>query len=190
MTLEQGKMPMPRAKQAKRYGMLEQDAISPAHEALDDLNDLEAPDQAEPLEVEEKSPLTRKIPAKPCARRPRNTQRERTAQDAVRLVEPEAPSCPATPSLSAGTRIRVHGLKSAAHHNGKHGMVVGMHEGSSDRHKVRLDSGEIVALKVANLTVSSPAPDFYAMIGALERAGEHDKAALLRRSLPPPTDLE
>ena len=103
------------------------------------------------------------------------------------------PSCTALPpsgvkasasrssELVAGTQVRVQGLVNAAHHNGKEGVIMGRQPNDNpERHTVRLRSGEILSLREANLDVAGRRPDLQAMIGALERAGEYEKAALLR----------
>ena len=53
---------------------------------------------------------------------------------------------------------------------------------------VTLDDGTKLSLKPASLTADAPPaeslrPDMAAMIGALERAGQYQKAALLRKSM-------
>ncbi|KAL1498800.1 hypothetical protein AB1Y20_014107 [Prymnesium parvum] len=85
--------------------------------------------------------------------------------------------------LAVGARVRLHSLRSAAHQNGKQGVLMGRHDGDGARLKVRLDSGEILALRPANVAVCQPPPQLAAMVAALERAGEHQKAALLRECI-------
>ena len=88
---------------------------------------------------------------------------------------------PAALAISPGMKVKIHGLKSAHHHNGKDGVVIGQHEDrTTGRYKVRTQTGEILLLKGANLQASTGRPDLQSMINALERAGEHDKAVLLR----------
>lgn len=86
----------------------------------------------------------------------------------------------ASSGMATGTRVTIHGLKSAAYQNGKGGLVLGPHD-TSDRLRVRLDTGEVLALKKANLRACDAAPQISVMIAALERAGEFEKAALLRK---------
>ena len=88
----------------------------------------------------------------------------------------------ATRGLSPGQRVRIHSLKGAAHHNGKTGILI---EQSSlngiVRWNVRLDSGEKLSLRPSCLEVVGD--EIVAMVTALEHAGEHEKAAVLRVSL-------
>ena len=88
----------------------------------------------------------------------------------------------ATRGLSPGQRVRIHSLKGAAHHNGKTGILI---EQSSlngiVRWNVRLDSGEKLSLRPSCLEVVGD--EMEAMVTALEHAGEHEKAAVLRVSL-------
>ena len=49
---------------------------------------------------------------------------------------------------------------------------------------LRLLTGELLALKAENLEREGGGPSMKAMVQALERAGEHEKAAMLRSVLP------
>ena len=55
---------------------------------------------------------------------------------------------------------------------------------SGTRWNLRLKSGELLALKPSNLEALESGPSMQKMIDALERAGEIDKAAMLRSVLP------
>ena len=84
-------------------------------------------------------------------------------------------------------QVRVTGLQKAREHNGKEGVLISsVVKDGVKRWNLRLLSGELLALKAENLEVSSGhrAPSMQAMIEALERAGEHDKASMLRAVLP------
>ena len=59
---------------------------------------------------------------------------------------------------------------------------------SGTRWNLRLESGELLALKPTNLETSGVSPSMQKMIEALERAGELDKAAMLRSVLPDAPD--
>jgi hypothetical protein len=52
------------------------------------------------------------------------------------------------------------------------------------RWNLRLLTGELLALKAENLEREGGGPSMKAMVQALERAGEHEKAAMLRSVLP------
>lgn len=82
-------------------------------------------------------------------------------------------------------QVRVTGLQNARQHNGKEGVLISavMKDGVK-RWNLRLLSGELLALKPENLEVAGGAPSIQAMVQALERAGEHEKAAMLRGVLP------
>ena len=86
-------------------------------------------------------------------------------------------------SLAPGQRVRVHGLKAAPQHNGKTGIVIEQTETGDGvvRWNVCLAGGEKLALREANIEQLGAGID--AMVAALEQAGEHQKAALLRASL-------
>ena len=83
-------------------------------------------------------------------------------------------------------QVRVSGLQNARQHNGKEGVLISsVVKDGVKRWNLRLLTGELLALKAGNLEVSGGrAPSMQAMIEALERAGEHDKAAMLRAVLP------
>ena len=82
-------------------------------------------------------------------------------------------------------QVRVVGLQGAKQHNGKDGVLIslGVKDGVR-RWNLRLLTGELLALKPDNLEVCGKAPSMQAMVAALERAGEHEKAAMLRSVLP------
>ena len=84
--------------------------------------------------------------------------------------------------LSAGQRVRIHSLKGAAHHNGKTGILI--EQSTLDgivRWNVCLSSGDKLSLRPSCLEVLGE--EMEAMATALEHAGEHEKAAVLRVSL-------
>ena len=90
-------------------------------------------------------------------------------------------------ALREGARVQVHGLQKAAQHNGKFGELASFAD-ATGRWNVTLDDGTKLSLKPASLTADAPPaeslrPDISAMIGALERAGQYQKAALLRKSM-------
>jgi hypothetical protein len=88
----------------------------------------------------------------------------------------------ATRKLSPGQRVRIHSLKGAAHHNGKTGILI--EQSTLDgivRWNVCLSSGDKLSLRPSCLEVLGE--EMEAMATALEHAGEHDKAAVLRVSL-------
>ena len=83
--------------------------------------------------------------------------------------------------------MQVHGLQKAAQHNGKFGELASFAD-ATGRWNVTLDDGTKLSLNPASLSAdAAPAeslrPDMAAMIGALERAGQYQKAALLRKSM-------
>ena len=83
-------------------------------------------------------------------------------------------------------QVRVAGLQNAREHNGKDGILISpVVKKGVKRWNLRLLSGELLALKPENLQMcGSGAPPVEAMVKALERAGEHEKAAMLRAVLP------
>ena len=83
-------------------------------------------------------------------------------------------------------QVRVVDLVNAPQHNGNEAVLIAPMRSSEhgDRWNLRMLSGELLALKPENLQPSKAAPSVSKMIEALERAGEHDKAALLRSVLP------
>ena len=84
--------------------------------------------------------------------------------------------------LSAGQRVRIHSLKGAAHHNGKTGILI--EQSTLDgivRWNVCLSSSDKLSLRPSCLEVLGE--EMEAMATALEHAGEHEKAAVLRVSL-------
>ena len=90
-------------------------------------------------------------------------------------------------ALREGARVQVHGLQKAAQHNGKFGELASFAD-ATGRWNVTLDDGTKLSLKPASLSADAPPAeslraDMAAMIGALERAGQYQKAALLRKSM-------
>ena len=82
-------------------------------------------------------------------------------------------------------QVRVHGLQNAKQHNGKEGVLISSCvKDHVTRWNLRLLTGELLALKPENLEECGGAPSMQAMIQALERAGELDKAAMLRAVMP------
>jgi len=82
-------------------------------------------------------------------------------------------------------QVRVCGLRSARQHNGKEAVLISpVVKDGVERWNVRLLSGELLALKPDNLQACRAGPSMRAMVQALERAGEHDKAAMLRSVIP------
>jgi hypothetical protein len=82
-------------------------------------------------------------------------------------------------------QVTVLGLRNARQHNGKEGVLIS--SGIKDnvrRWNLRLLTGELLALKPESLRVSGGTPSMQSMVDALESAGEHDKAAMLRAILP------
>eukprot|EP00966_Prymnesium_polylepis_P097088 2248633-Prymnesium_polylepis.2 len=182
MNLADGKVPMPRAKKAQRYGMLEQDVLNTEQdEDVAEPNDLEAPGEPEPSGVDNH---TYAQPAQPRSKS--------SARQSKCCADGRGTDSSFAAALVPGARIRIQGLSAAAHHNGKEGVIIGRHEGSSDRFKVHTGTGEVLALRPANLSACGDSPGLMDMIAALERAGEHQKAALLRGTVkaPPRQDLE
>lgn len=107
--------------------------------------------------------------------------------DIPREVVPAREGCIREPdaALAPGMQVRVIGLRRAQEHNSKEGVLISL--GVKDnvrRWNLRLQTGELLALKPENLEVCGKAPSMQAMVLALERAGEYDKAALLRTVLP------
>ena len=79
--------------------------------------------------------------------------------------------------------MRVHGLQSAPHHNGKAGILIEQADLGDEtvRWNVCLAGGEKLALREGNLEVLGAGME--AMVAALEHAGEHEKAAVLKGTL-------
>ena len=87
--------------------------------------------------------------------------------------------------LSPGKHVTVRRLRNACKHNGKEGVLISSGvKDSVKRWNLRLLTGELLALKPENLHFSGGAPSMQAMVEALDGAGEHDKAAMLRSILP------
>ena len=87
--------------------------------------------------------------------------------------------------FTPGMHVRIVGLQSAREHNGKEGVLIApVATASGTRWNLRLKSGELLALKPSNLEALESGPSMQKMIDALERAGEIDKAAMLRSVLP------
>lgn len=82
-------------------------------------------------------------------------------------------------------QVKVTGLRNAREHNGKEGVLISSCvKDRVKRWNLRLLSGELLALKPENLEVCGAAPSMRAMVQALERAGEHEKAMMLRSVIP------
>ena len=85
-------------------------------------------------------------------------------------------------------QVRVHGLQGAREHNGKEGVLIApvATQANGIRWNLRLLTGELLALKPENLQRCGgrAAPSILAMVEALERAGEHEKADMLRTVMP------
>ena len=85
-------------------------------------------------------------------------------------------------------QVRIHGLQKANEHNGKEGVLIApvATPDGSKRWNLRLLTGELLALKPDNIRAcgKKTAPSMRAMVEALERAGEHEKARMLRAVLP------
>ena len=127
--LDKGKIPIPRAKQAKRYGMLEQDALTATQDDFES-NDLEGPDEAH---GENDGPFEQSAaPAQPTpGKQPLHPAR----------TESTGPGRTFTPkSFAPGTKVSIHGLQSAPQHNGKEAIVIGRHEASVDRFRAEHDA--------------------------------------------------
>ncbi len=84
-------------------------------------------------------------------------------------------------------QVRVCGLTNATHYNGREGVLIGMSDAQSGaganatgRWNIRLLDGDVLSLKPSNMQTSGASPSISTMIAALERAGEHEKAATLR----------
>ena len=77
-------------------------------------------------------------------------------------------------------------MQNAKHHNGTEGVLISTVSSAEHgyRWNVRMVTGELLALKVQNLQPVATTPSIVAMVEALERAGEFDKASLLRSVLP------
>ena len=82
-------------------------------------------------------------------------------------------------------KVKVTGLRNAKEHNGKDGVLISpVVKDGVKRWNLRLLTGELLALKAENLEREGGGPSMKAMVQALERAGEHEKAAMLRSVLP------
>ena len=154
-------------------------------------------DEEKEEEEEEEEPVAAPTrPKKSRARKGSDASRP-TRQSAPAPIAPTQPAADEAPvscgddaitnggvaSLAPGQRVRIHGLKAAAQHNGKTGIVIEQTETGDGavRWNVCLAGGEKLALREANIEQLGAGID--AMVAALEQAGEHEKAALLRASL-------
>ena len=116
------------------------------------------------------------------APRPRAQSRSATASSGR---QSSARAAAEPPEFTPGMKVRVRGLRSASHYNGKEGVLISSSvKDNVKRWNLRLLSGDLLALKPENMEAFEKAPSMQAMIRALERAGEHDKAAMLRAVLP------
>ncbi len=135
--------------------------------------------------VQQRTAASQGVGRKATMAEPRALVESRAAREGP--VEREAPldSSPAV-ELTPGMQVRVKGLERARQHNDKEGVlitpIITAEHGS--RWNIRMLSGELLALKPENLEPCASAPSVQAMVDALERAGEHDKAALLRSMIP------
>lgn len=90
--------------------------------------------------------------------------------------------------LTPGMQVRIHSLQGAREHNGKEGVLIApvATQSSGTRWNLRLLTGELLALKPENLRPCGgrAAPSMHDMVAALERAGEYEKADMLRAVLP------
>ena len=85
--------------------------------------------------------------------------------------------------LAAGQRVRIRGLKTAAHHNGKTGILIEqvVVVDGTVRWNVCLSSGDKLSLRPDSVELLGPGLE--AMAAALQHAGEHEKAAVLLGTL-------
>ena len=92
--------------------------------------------------------------------------------------------------LVPGMKIRVHGLQRAMEHNGKQGVLIApiITAEHGSRWNIRMESGELLALRQQNLEPCAESPSLQSMADALDRAGETNKAALLRSMIPEEDD--
>ena len=120
-----------------------------------------------------------------CARAAPSRRSERPPSAASASMPTSAP-VPPDVRLESGTQVRVTGLQNAKHHNGTEGVLISTVSSAEHgyRWNVRMVTGELLALKVQNLQPVATTPSIVAMVEALERAGEFDKASLLRSVLP------
>jgi ribosomal protein L12E/L44/L45/RPP1/RPP2 len=182
-----------RAKpRAAAYGKLGKDEEQAP--VRDEDEDEEKEEEEEVEEEEAVAAPTR--PKKSRARKGSDASRP-TRQSAPAPIAPTQPAADDAPvsggddatanggaaSLAPGQRVRVHGLKAAPQHNGKTGIVIEQTESGDGavRWNVCLAGGEKLALRETNIEQLGAGID--AMVAALEQAGEHEKAALLRASL-------
>ena len=111
--------------------------------------------------------------------------RQSAAAQEVDSPQQAAPQTGGSAPYTPGMQVRIMGLKNAREHNGKEGVLISPIETpAGKRWNLRLLSGDLLAIKEGNMQVSGIAPSIQAMVAALERAGEHDKAAMLRSVLP------
>jgi hypothetical protein len=107
---------------------------------------------------------------------------------AALLETPPPEAAHTTPAFTPGMQVRVHGLQGAREHNGKEGVLIApvATQANGIRWNLRLLTGELLALKPENLQRCGgrAAPSILAMVEALERAGEHEKADMLRTVMP------
>jgi len=129
--------------------------------------------------------------------KPRALEPQGDADSDARLEPPETRSAintrpPPKPTahdgraeFTPGMQVRVIGLRNALEHNGREGVLISpVVKDHVKRWNLRLLTGELLALKPDNLQACGGGPSMQAMIMALERAGEYDKAAMLRSVIP------
>ena len=109
----------------------------------------------------------------------------KASQAASRSSPAAAKAAPSDGPLTPGMKVKVTGLRNAKEHNGKDGVLISpVVKDGVKRWNLRLLTGELLALKAENLEREGGGPSMKAMVQALERAGEHEKAAMLRSVLP------
>ena len=130
----------------------------------------------------ERKQASRRKPPTAAERAP--TRQRAPAQSAP--VEQQAGGSPQGIKLAPGVQVRVVGLQKAKQHNGKEGVLIApiITAEHGSRWNIRMLTGELLALRPQNLEACGSAPSVQSMVDALERAGEHTKAALLRGMIP------
>ena len=138
----------------------------------------------------ERAPKERVEPEEPVVTLPAEAEVSPVEEpDDPSPVSPRTRGLDADEHLRPGMQVRIVGLQNAREHNGKGGVLIApVATPSGTRWNLRLESGELLALKPTNLETSGVSPSMQKMIEALERAGELDKAAMLRSVLPDAPD--
>ena len=175
-------------EEEERFALNPEERVAPALERRKaaGASTPQAQEQSQELASQAEAPNGRKQPAAIHADVERRRPRALRAGAAVSNGRPldEIASLPATSGLFPGQRVRIHSLNGAPHHNGKTGILIDEQSAYGDgtvRWKVCLSSGEKLSLRPGCLEVLGE--EMEAMVAALEHAGEHEKAAVLRGNL-------